>query len=86
MGGTPLNYELVNDHVRTHVPLDPETDSLLLLMRETRRYELLTHEEHMEFAVRAQAGDRDALEKMVNHNLRLIITIAKKPWGRGCHF
>jgi RNA polymerase primary sigma factor len=54
------------------------TDALGLFLREIRRFELLTAEEEVELAKRIERGDRDARERMVTSNLRLVVSIAKK--------
>jgi RNA polymerase primary sigma factor len=54
------------------------TDALDIFMREVRRYPLLTAEEERELAKRVEAGDLEAKERMVNSNLRLVISIARR--------
>ncbi len=57
--------------------------SVKLYMKEAGRYALLTQEEEVAFAKAFAAGDRLAGEELVNHNLRLVISIAKHYMGRG---
>ena len=59
------------------------TDALQLFMNEVGRYPLLTKEQEVELAKRIERGDRDAKEQMINSNLRLVISIAKRYQGRG---
>jgi RNA polymerase primary sigma factor len=54
------------------------TDALGLFLRELRRFPLLTAEEEVDLAKRIERGDRDAHERMVTSNLRLVVSIAKK--------
>ena len=54
------------------------TDALGLFLRELRRFPLLTAEEEVELAKRIERGDRDARERMVTSNLRLVVSIAKR--------
>jgi RNA polymerase primary sigma factor len=54
------------------------TDALGLFLRELRRFPLLTAEEEVELAKRIERGDRDARERMVTANLRLVVSIAKR--------
>lgn len=52
-------------------------------LREIRRYPLLTAAEERELAMGCARGDADAIRKMVNSNLRLVVSIAKEYAGRG---
>ena len=58
------------------------TDALQLFLNEIRRYPLLTAEEEVELAKRIEAGDLEAKERMINSNLRLVVSIAKKYQGQ----
>ena len=59
------------------------TDSLQLFLNEAGRYKLLTAPEEVELAKRIERGDRVAKDLMVNSNLRLVVSIAKKYQGHG---
>ena len=59
------------------------TDSLTLFMNELGRYELLTAAEEVELAKRIERGDKKAKERMINSNLRLVVSIAKRYRGHG---
>jgi RNA polymerase primary sigma factor len=48
-----------------------------------RRHPLLTAEEEVELAKRVEAGDPEARERMVNSNLRLVISIARRYQNQG---
>ena len=66
----------------------PEMDatavsSVKLYMKEAGGYALLTKEEEEKLAKAFAAGDMFAREALVNHNLRLVISIAKHYMGRG---
>ena len=66
----------------------PEMDatavsSVKLYMKEAGKYDLLTKEEEEKLARAFAAGDMFAREALVNHNLRLVISIAKHYMGRG---
>jgi len=59
------------------------TDSLTLFMSEIGRHNLLTAAEEVELAKRIERGDKDAKERMINSNLRLVVSIAKRYQGHG---
>jgi RNA polymerase primary sigma factor len=59
------------------------TDSLQLFLNEAGRYPLLTAAEEVELAKLIERGDRRAKDKMINSNLRLVVSIAKKYQGHG---
>ena len=48
--------------------------------------ELLTHEEEIDLSKRVKAGDRKARQKLIEVNLRLVVSIAKKYRGYGLPF
>jgi RNA polymerase primary sigma factor len=58
------------------------TDALQLFLNEIRRHPLLTAEEEVELAKRIEQGDLEAKERMINSNLRLVVSIAKKYQGQ----
>jgi RNA polymerase primary sigma factor len=57
------------------------TDALQLFFNEARRFPLLNEEEEVALSKRIEGGDRQAKERMVNSNLRLVISIAKRYYG-----
>jgi RNA polymerase primary sigma factor len=56
----------------------PEDDSLALFLAEVRRHRLLSAAEEVELATRIERGDLQAKERLVNANLRLVISHARK--------
>ena len=52
-----------------------------LFLQEVRRHPLLTRDEETELAQRIERGDLDAKERLVNSNLRLVISNARKYQG-----
>jgi RNA polymerase primary sigma factor len=58
------------------------TDALQLFLNEIRRYPLLTAEQEVELSKRIEQGDLEAKERMINSNLRLVVSIAKKYQGQ----
>ena len=59
------------------------TDSLTLFMNEIGKHDLLTAAEEVELAKRIERGDRGAKERMINANLRLVVSIARRYQGHG---
>jgi RNA polymerase primary sigma factor len=59
------------------------TDALQLFLNEAGRYKLLTAEEEVELAKRIERGDKHAKDLMINSNLRLVVSIAKRYQGHG---
>jgi RNA polymerase primary sigma factor len=57
------------------------TDAMTLFMSRAGRYPLLTAAEEVELAKRIERGDAAAKERMINSNLRLVISIAKRYQG-----
>jgi RNA polymerase primary sigma factor len=64
-------------------PEETTFDALQLLMREARNWSLLTPAEEIELAKRIERGDLVAKERMVNSNLRLVMSIARRYQGQG---
>src|SRR5438067_11747949 len=59
------------------------TDSLTLFMNAAGKYDLLTAADEVALAKRIERGDKAAKELMINSNLRLVVSIAKRYQGRG---
>ncbi len=65
---------------------DGVSDPVRMYLKEIGRIPLLTREEEIRLAQRAEAGDLKAKEKLTASNLRLVVSIAKKYIGRGMTF
>lgn len=55
-----------------------DLDLFKLYLSEIGQYKILTREEEYELAVRSRNGDEEARNKLVEHNLRLVIPVAKR--------
>src|SRR5436305_7336274 len=58
-------------------------DSLSLFFRQARQHPLLTAAEEIELAQRIEKGDLEAKERMINANLRLVVSQARRYQGHG---
>lgn len=58
-------------------------NSVKIYLKEAGRYPLLSREEELRLAAAAKNGNEKAKTDLVNHNLRLVVSIAKKYMGRG---
>lgn len=61
-------------------------NSTKLYMKEIARFPLLTAEQEKELATKSAAGDKAAQEKLINSNLRLVVSVAKRYIGIGVPF
>ena len=66
--------------------VEPSLDSLRLYLRSIGRVDLLTAQEEQDLAKRIEKGDTEAKQRMVEANLRLVVSIAKGYLGRGLTF
>jgi RNA polymerase primary sigma factor len=83
-----IRYDYGREEVpdSTYVNGDPSaatTDALQLFFQEVGRYPLLTKEQEVELAMRIERGDKAAKDRMINSNLRLVVSIAKRYQGHG---
>ena len=67
-------------------PVRGSADSLQLFLHEIGRYPLLDAAEEVALAKRIERGDPAAKERMINSNLRLVVSIAKRYRGNGVPF
>jgi RNA polymerase primary sigma factor len=73
---------------KTTLDLRPDmtTDSLQLLLKDIGKVRLLTAQEEIDLAKRIERGDLEAKQKMVQSNLRLVVSIAKNYRNQGLPF
>lgn len=91
-----LQIEVVNANGASEpeeaaLPLSTEareisTDSLQLFLKDIGRVDLLTAAQEVELAKRIERGDHGAKQAMVEANLRLVVSIAKKYRNQGLPF
>jgi RNA polymerase primary sigma factor len=67
-------------------PLETTTDALQLFLREAGRHQLLTAAQEVELAKRIERGDPAAKQRMIQSNLRLVVSIAKNYRNQGLPF
>lgn len=60
--------------------------SLELYLDEIKNYKPLDSEVEIELAVLAKKGDLEAINKLITHNLRFVVAVAKKFQGQGIPF
>ncbi len=58
-------------------------DSLQVVLQEIGRYALLTREQEVALMKQVERGDSEAKERIINANLRLVVSIAKRYQSRG---
>lgn len=83
------------DHQEEEVELLDDVDALegvsledpvRMYLKEIGSVKLLSPEEEVELSKRAEAGDQKAKDRIIEANLRLVVSIAKKYVGRGIPF
>ena len=62
------------------------TNSAKIYLQEIGQYDLLSREKEIELAEAAAKGNQQAKTDLINHNLRLVVSIAKHYMGRGLAF
>ncbi|TMM07236.1 MAG: sigma-70 family RNA polymerase sigma factor [Actinobacteria bacterium] len=65
---------------------EPSTDALQLFLRELGRHPLLNAAQEVELAKRIERGDADAKRRLIESNLRLVVSIAKRSRNQGLPF
>ena len=79
----PVHSEVV---AAITAPIETTTDALQLFLREAGRHQLLTAAQEVELAKGIERGDMQAKERMIQSNLRLVVSIAKNYRNQGLPF
>ena len=67
-------------------PVETTTDALQLFLREAGKHALLTAAQEVELAKKIESGDMQAKQRMIQSNLRLVVSIAKNYRNQGLPF
>src|SRR5687767_9906047 len=83
--------DIVDDEKAPPPPPQPQvyettTDALQLFLREAGRHQLLTAAQEVELSKRIERGDEQAKQRMIQSNLRLVVSIAKNYRNQGLPF
>jgi RNA polymerase primary sigma factor len=83
--------EIVEDEREQAAPPQPvvyetTTDALQLFLREAGRHALLTAAQEVELSKKIERGDPEAKQRMIQSNLRLVVSIAKNYRNQGLPF
>jgi RNA polymerase primary sigma factor len=70
-------------HATAATTADLSADALGQFFKQASKYKLLTAEEEVELAKRIERGDLEAKERMINANLRLVVSQARRFQGQG---
>jgi len=83
----PEDVEADVEHLEAFVSGDVKVnDSVKMYLKEIGRVDLLKPDEEIDIAKRIVAGDEEAKQRLINSNLRLVVSIAKHYVGRGMLF
>lgn len=82
------NEELLSDEELDKLVYEDgaSTEGIVLFIQGLKDFYVLSPEEERELAKRKSEGDKEAREKLINHNLRLVISVAKKYRYPGMEF
>lgn len=84
-----LKDEKIPENLEEELELPEEIeldDPVKMYLKEIGKIPLLTPEEEIELAKRVEQGDEEAKKKLIEANLRLVVSVAKRYIGRGLSF
>src|SRR5919204_6239596 len=81
-----VTAEEADDEVAQEETREVSTDALQLFLKDIGKVDLLTAAQEVELAKRIERGDHCAKQEMVEANLRLVVSIAKKYRNQGLPF
>jgi RNA polymerase primary sigma factor len=81
-----VGNEEEEEQVAPEAPREVSTDALQLFLKDIGKVDLLTAAQEVELAKRIERGDHGAKQEMVEANLRLVVSIAKKYRNQGLPF
>jgi RNA polymerase primary sigma factor len=86
VGAPATEAEEVEEEKAEAVAREISTDSLQLFLKDIGRVDLLTAAQEVELAKRIERGDHAAKQEMIEANLRLVVSIAKRYRNQGLPF
>lgn len=92
LGWPPAAQGDQNDHEEPEAETEPapesndKSDSLKAYLKEIGRHKLLSAQEEIELTRRMKDGDREARRRLIQANLRLVVSIARRYQNRGLPF
>ena len=63
--------------------LDSDNEVLSIYLEQINKIPMLSYEEEYELALKAKSGDKKAFDRIINANLRFVVSVAKKYKGQG---
>jgi RNA polymerase primary sigma factor len=82
----PAEPEAPAEPAPLQISWETTTDALQLFLREAGRHALLTAAQEVELAKKIEANDEQAKQRMIQSNLRLVVSIAKNYRNQGLPF